>query len=148
MKKVSMILLILFFISCSKQKENLAKIKTVNNIVGTWKLVYGEIKENDSLIVRDVSKSDFIKIINDTYFAYFNQGYQEPRNFYGAGGTYTLKNNIYTEELTYTAWEDYRNQKFPFTIEIRNDSLIQHGVEELKGKNIKRYVVEKYIRIK
>ena len=84
MKKISMVLLILSFISCSKQKENLVnpEVSAANNIIGTWKLVYGEVKENDSVSVRDISKSDFIKIINETHFSYFNQGYQEPRNFY------------------------------------------------------------------
>ncbi len=152
MKKALLVLLTLLFISCNKQIEKEVKlmpeVKIANSIVGTWKLVYGSVKENDSLTIKDVSKSEFIKIINETHFAYFNQAYNEPRNFYGAGGTYTLKDDTYTEKLTYTAWDDYRGRSFPFTVKISKDSLIQFGIEEVKEKNIKRYVVEKYIRIK
>jgi hypothetical protein len=151
MKNLSIILLITLFISsCNEKNQNLIKTELImaNKIKGTWKLVYGSVKENDSLSLRDVSKSEFIKIINETHFAYFNQAYNEPRNFYGAGGTYSLEDNIYTEKLTYTASDDYRDRSFPFTVKITKDSLIQFGIEEVKEKNIKRYVVEKYIRIK
>ncbi len=151
MKRLSIVLLITLLItSCNEEKENLKNIKskTTPKIMGTWKLAYGSVKENDSLTIKDVSKSEFVKIINETHFAYFNQAYNEPRNFYGAGGTYTLENNTYTEKLTYTAWEDYRDRSFPFTVKITKDSLIQYGIEEIKEKNIKRYVEEKYIRIK
>jgi hypothetical protein len=151
MKNLSIVLLIALLItSCNERKQNLTKSEPIiaNKIMGTWKLVYGSVKENDSLTIKDISKSDFVKIINESHFAYFNQAYNEPRNFYGAGGTYTLKNNTYTEKLTYTAWDDYRDRNFPFTVKISKDSLIQFGIEEIKEKNIKRYVIEKYIRIK
>ncbi|WP_025667323.1 hypothetical protein [Aquimarina megaterium] len=36
----------------------------------------------------------------------------------------------------------------PFTIEIKRDSLIQYSIEEIKEANIKKYIVEKYIKIK
>jgi len=145
---LSIAILLLVFMACTpKNKTTKTLEEPIYTIIGTWKLVYGEVKENDSLTVRDVSKVEFIKIINKTHFAYFNQGYQEPRNFYGAGGTYILKGATYTEKLTYTAWEDYRDQSFPFTIEIKKDSLIQYGIEEVKEKGIKRYVLEKYVRV-
>ena len=150
MKKILTLLFILILISCNKQPKTQVKkeVKPANSIAGTWKLVYGEVKENDSLTVKDVSKSDFIKIINYTHFAFFNQAHEAPGDFYGAGGTYTLKGDTYTEKLIYTDMEDYRDKSFPFTVRITKDSLIQHGVEEIKDKNIKRYIVEKYIRIK
>ena len=34
------------------------------DIEGSWKLVYAHIEENDSIQVKDLDKSDFIKIIN------------------------------------------------------------------------------------
>ncbi len=147
MKSILIIAFAVFvFITCDNNNESIQKSN--NDIIGTWKLIYGEVKENDSLTIKDISESDFVKIINKSHFAYFNQGHQEPINFYGAGGTYTLENNIYTEKLSYTAWGDYRNRNFSFTVEISKDSLIQYGIEEVKEKGIKRYVIEKYIRIK
>ncbi|MDO5978095.1 lipocalin family protein [Flavivirga spongiicola] len=143
------IIVFLTLIACKKEEKvtEVDKHKT-NGIIGTWKMVYSEIKEGDSLQVKDLSKSEFIKIINKTHFAYFNQNKEAPRNFYGAGGTYTLKNNKYIETLTYAAWDAYRDKDFPFTIEIKKDTLIQYGVEEIKEANIKKYIVEKYIKIK
>ncbi len=147
MEKSTIIIFLAFtIIGCTNSNE--ATQKPEKGIVGTWKLVYGEVKENDSLTVRDVSKSDFIKIINETHFSFLSQTYQKPITFYGAGGTYTLKGSIYTEKLTHCDWDDYRGKNFPFTVKITKDSLIQYGVEEIKEKNIKRYVVEKYIKIK
>ncbi|MEN7551295.1 hypothetical protein AAG747_25480 [Rapidithrix thailandica] len=114
-------------------------------LLGTWKMVYGEIREKDSLQVKDMSKSEFIKIINDSHFAFFNQ---EPGNFYGGGGTYSLNGDQYTETLSYTGAEEVRGHSFPFTIEIKGDSLIQYGRELVEEANMDRHIVEKYIRVK
>lgn len=95
-----------------------------------------------------MTKSDFIKIISKDYFAFFNQDHANSDNFYGGGGTYTLEGNTYTETLQYSAVDAVRGHKFPFTIEIKGDTLIQYGLEEIKEANIKRYIVEKYVKIK
>ncbi len=142
-----LIILILLFISCKKEQKTV-KVNKTNKVVGTWKMVFAETREGDSLQVKDLSKSEFVKIINETHFAYFNQSKETPRNFYGAGGAYTLVNNQYTETLNYAAWDAYRDRDFLFTIEIKNDTLIQYGTEEVKEVNIKRNIIEKYIRIK
>jgi len=148
MKKLLVISIItLVIISCCKEKE-VIKAEENNSIVGTWKLVYAEIKENDSLQIRDVSKSDFIKILNETHFSFLSQDHADSKLFYGAGGTYTIKDDLYTETLLYTSSDDYRGHHFPFTVQVTKDSLIQQGKEETKDPNIKRYIVEKYIRIK
>ena len=119
-----------------------------NNINGTWQLFYGSIKEGDSLKIRDVSKSNFIKIINDSHFAFFNQENESSENFYGGAGTYTLSGDTYIESLDYIANEDIRGHKFPFTLEIKGDTLIQYGHEKVESANIDRYIVEKYLRVK
>ncbi|EAR00830.1 hypothetical protein [Maribacter sp. HTCC2170] len=137
------------FISCNlsnkKQIENLKE--TGNNLEGTWKLVYGEIRENDSVVVRDLSKADFIKIINKSHFAFFNQKPKTSEGFYAGAGTYELKGEDYIETLEFIGADNLRNHKFPFKITIKGDSLIQTGLEEIKEAGLKRYIVEKYIRI-
>jgi hypothetical protein len=127
----------LILIACNKNETTTAvsKPKDIKKVEGAWKMVYGEIKEGDSVQIKDMTKSDFIKIISKD-------------NFYGGGGTYTLKGNTYTETLQYSAVDAVRGHKFPFTIEIKGDTLIQYGLEEIKEANIKRYIVEKYVKIK
>ncbi len=135
--------------SCNKEKTNSSPNDTesVNELVGTWKMIYGEIRENDSLQVKDLSETDFVKIINKGHFAFFNQDHSDSEGFYGGGGTYRLEGDQYTETLSYTRVAAIRGHSFPFTIEIKGDTLIQYGLEEVKEANIKRNILEKYIRI-
>ena len=85
---VYQLFILLFLISCSENKT--PDIKTVETsespIEGTWKLVYADIRENDSLQVKDLSKTDFIKIINKTHFAFFNQEQGTSENFVAGAG--------------------------------------------------------------
>jgi len=119
-----------------------------SKIEGTWKLFYAEIYENDSLKIKDLTKTSFIKIINKTHFAFFNQENIGSKKIYGGGGTYTLNGENYVETLSFTSIESIKNHQFPFTVEIKGDTLIQSGVEEVKSAGIKRKIVEKYIKIK
>ena len=64
MKKIILIVVAIVLCSCNEKKETIPLETSINKIVGTWKLFYGEIKENDSVQVKDLSNTDFIKIIN------------------------------------------------------------------------------------
>ena len=141
---------VLAFVACQQKNESTKVLepKPVNKIIGTWKMVYADIQEVDSLQIKDLSKSEFVKIINKTHFSFFNQGYTDPSLFYGGGGTYKLENNTYTEKLHFTSVDAIRDHEFPFTIEFKKDTLIQYGLEEVESANTKRYILEKYIRIK
>ena len=136
--------------SCSQIKEEkkseLALEK--NTIEGSWKLVYADILENDSLQVKDLGNTDFIKIINRTHFAFFNQDRETSENFMAGGGSYTFDGVSYKETLNFIASPDYRGHVFPFEVEIKGDSLIQKGHEKIEEAGLDRYIVEKYIRIK
>ena len=112
------------------------------------KLVYADIKENDSLQVKDLSKTDFIKIINKTHFAFFNQEQGTSENFVAGAGTYKYDGEDYIETLDFIPAVDYRKHIFPFKLEIKGDSLIQHGHEKIESANLDRFILEKYIRIK
>jgi len=41
-----------------------------------------------------------------------------------------------------------RGHAFPFTIEIKGDTVNQHGYEKVEAANLDRYIVEKYLRVK
>lgn len=143
-----LIIIVLVFMSCEKNKKDMMEIDSETKIEGTWKMIYAEIKEADSIQIKDFSNTEFIKIINRTHFAFFNQNLDDATQFYGGGGTYQLTDSIYIEKLEFTSVDEIRNHDFPFTIKIKNDTLIQYGTEEVKEANIKRDIVEKYIRIK
>jgi len=148
MKNGLICFIILFSISCRNNKD--IALQTDNNnidIVGSWEMIYAEIIEKDTVQVKDLTQTRFIKIINKTHFAFFNQGNSENQNFYGGAGTYTLNGSNYVETLNFTAVEAIKNHSFPFKIRIKGDTLIQSGFEEIKAAGISREITEKYIRI-
>ena len=151
MKKfVYLIVIITTLSSCAKKEEvkNPGLAPETNRIEGSWKLVYADILENDSLQIKDLSNTDFIKIINRTHFAFFNQDRETSDNFMAGGGSYTFDGGSYKETLNFIASPDYRGHVFPFEVEIKGDSLIQKGHEKIEEAGLDRYIVEKYIRIK
>ncbi|MDW5290007.1 hypothetical protein [Formosa sp. PL04] len=140
MKKSILIILAIICFSCEKKSIPLG-------ISGTWKMVYAEIIENDSIKIKDLKHTEFIKIINDSHFAFFNQNTNNTENFYGGGGTYILNGNDYEEILSYTSSENIKNHKFSFKIQIKGDTLIQSGIERIKAAGINRAITEKYIKL-
>lgn len=118
-----------------------------NKMVGTWELVYAETIENDSLEIKDLTNTRFIKIINNSHFSFFNQEKNSSKDFYGGAGTYTLNGSDYVETLHFTSTEALRNHRFPFKVEFKGDTLIQSGLEEVKAAGLKRNITEKYIKI-
>lgn len=148
-KLIYLSMLVLIILSCRNETRNTktATVTKVSSIVGTWKLVYAETREKDSIEVRDITTSDFIKIINSTHFAFLSQDKKDASRSYGGGGTYTIDSDNYVEKLEYTSLDAYRNKSFPFKVEIKGDSLIQYGEEEIKEQNIKKYIIEKYTKL-
>lgn len=149
--KLTLYQLFIFFLifSCKENKTSSpASIGNNKNLIeGSWKLVYADIRENDSLQIKDLGKTDFIKIINKTHFAFFNQELGTSENFMAGGGTYEFDGTNYTETLDFIASPDYRNHVFRFKAEIKGDTLIQQGHEKIEKANLDRYILEKYVRI-
>lgn len=126
-----------------KSSSDLSEI----SVEGSWKLIYADIRENDSLMVKDLSQTDFIKIINKTHFAFFNQEKESDENFMSGAGSYTFNGTDYIETLDFISITEYRGHEFPFKVEIIGDSLIQQGHEKIEEAGLDRYILEKYIRI-
>lgn len=143
---------ILIAASCREEIKPKEKIKLSQEdsspIEGTWKMTYAEIRENDSIEVKDLSSTDFIKIINRSHFAFFNQERGTNENYTAGAGTYTFDGSKYVENLDFINFADYRGHTFSFEVEIKGDSLIQQGIEKIEASGIDRYILEKYIRIK
>ena len=94
----------------------------------------------------------FIKILNDTHFAFLqhdlNKGKDSPAVFVAGGGTYSLKDSLYTEHLEYCSARNWEGNDFDFIISIHNDTLIQYGIEKVENAGVNRINIEKYTRVK
>ena len=123
-------------------------------IKGTWKLISGTtIEKGDTSITYYTKDLSFIKIINDTHFAFLkhdlNKGKDSATAAFGAGGgSYTLADSLYTEHLEYCNAREWEGNDFTFTVTIKNDTLIQSGIEKVANANVDRINIEKYVRVK
>ncbi|OQP52771.1 hypothetical protein A4H97_24000 [Niastella yeongjuensis] len=137
----------LFYASCTTKKAPAA-------ITGTWRLLIGTLIEKGDTTVTDyTSNKQFIKIINDTHFAFLSHDLNKGKDsanalFTAGGGKYSIKDSIYTEHLEYCNAREWENNDFTFTVSIKNDTLIQQGVEKIEGSNINRLNIEKYVRLR
>lgn len=122
-------------------------------IAGTWKLISGTlIEKGDTTVTWYTKDVSFIKIINDTHFAFLshdlNKGKDSSAMYSSGGGSYSLKNNQYTEHLEYCNDRQWEGNDFSFTISINEDTLIQTGIEKVADAGVNRLNIEKYIRWK
>ena len=145
-------LFIIFTTACQLHSHQEIPKKTPPAIQGTWKLISGTLIENGDTSVTDYTKNlSFIKIINDTHFAFLShdlhQGKGADSAFSAGGGTCRLVDSLYTEWLEYCSDRQWEGNDFSFVIAIHNDTLTQIGVEKVSKVGINRLNIEKYYRL-
>ena len=152
-KQILLITTLIILVSCSTsvQKNDTAQITIP--IQGTWKLLTGTLIEKGDTTITDYTKDkEFIKIINDSHFAFLthdlNKGKDSAAMFSAGGGSYTLKDSLYTEHLQYCNDRQWEGNDFEFTVTISNDTLIQKGLEKIDSLGVNRMNIEKYLRVK
>lgn len=148
MKNVLYLTIFLFLISCTNKTSTSPK----NSVEGTWRLITGTlIEKGDTTITHYDKNISFIKILNQTHFAFLQhdltKGKDSSAVFVAGGGKYTLINDSYTEHLEYCSAREWEGNDFSFTITIKGDTLTQTGVEKIENLGIERLNIEKYIRI-
>ena len=148
MKSITTIFVALTLIlsSCHNENKN-----TALPIKGTWRLLKGTIVEKGDTTVTDYTKNlSFIKIINDSHFAFLkhdlSKGKGASEAFDAGGGTYTLKDSTYTERLEYYKLKEWEGGVFEFKITLKNDTLTQTGIEKIESTEINRINTEVYVR--
>ncbi len=151
--QISLLLISTMLLSCGVKNQMEKSNQTSLPIIGTWKLISGtSIEKGDTTVIDYTKKLSFIKIINDTHFAFLNHDLKKGKDstaaFSAGGGSYILKDNIYTEHLEYCNDRQWEGNDFSFTITIQNDTLVQHGVEKVEAAGINRINIEKYSRLK
>lgn len=147
------IIISMFAISCKPNVEDETLKPGARAIVGTWQLVKGTLIEKDDTVITDYRKSaSFIKIINDTHFAFLhhdlNKGKDSVAVFVAGGGRYSLTDSSYTEHLEYCSAREWESNDFTFTVSVKDDTLIQRGIEKIESSGINRLNIEQYIRVK
>jgi hypothetical protein len=68
--------------------------------------------------------------------------------FVAGGGSYSLADSLYTEHLEYCSAREWEGNDFTFALSIKNDTLIQKGIEKIESAGVNRINIEKYIRVK
>jgi hypothetical protein len=150
---IGFITIFMILLSCHTSVQNDKKKPGTIPIEGTWKLLTGTLIEKDDTVVTDYTKEkEFIKIINDTHFAFLmhdlNKGKDPGAAFSAGGGNYSLKDSLYTEHLLYCSDRQWEGNDFQFTVGINNDTLIQQGIEKIDSIGVNRINIEKYVRTK
>ncbi|MCF0073933.1 hypothetical protein LZD49_25860 [Dyadobacter sp. CY261] len=139
--------------ACDRTASGTKEASAATPLQGTWKLLSGTLIEKGDTTVTDYTQRvSFIKIINDSHFAFLqhdlNKGKDSTASFSAGGGTYTLKDSAYTEKLEYCNAREWEGNEFHFTISIQNDTLVQRGVEKVEAAGVERLNIEKYVRVK
>jgi hypothetical protein len=129
------------------------KPKPESPITGTWKLLSGTTITKGVSVTTDYTKDqEFIKVINDSHFAFLKHGKNiqkdSSNHFDAGGGAYSINGDKYTEHLDYYGDKNWEGKSFDFTVSIRGDTLVQEGQEKVEKENINRTIIEKYIRLK
>ena len=150
---IELIIISTVLISCGVKTKNKEPKQTAMPIAGTWQLISGTTIEKGDISVTYYTKDlSFIKIINDTHFAFLKHDLKKGKDssaaFGSGGGSYSLKDSLYTEHLEYCSDREWEGNDFKFTITINNDTLIQSGIEKVENAGVNRLNTEKYIRLK
>ena len=148
---ITLVLISAFFCACSGEMKKEAGGELSESLSGTWKLLSGTLIEKGDTSVTDYTQNiSFIKIINDSHFAFLKHSTSKDSaaNYDSGGGKYTLVDSTYTEHLEYCNEREWEGHDFTFTISLKNDTLVQRGIEKVEKVGIDRLNIEKYVRMK
>ncbi len=154
MKFIPVFVAAISLLAACTAKNNTEAPATAISISGTWQLVSGTtIEKSDTLVTDYTQKLSFIKIINGTHFAFLKHDLNKGKDsataaFSAGGGSYTLADSSYTEHLEYCNDRQWEGNAFTFTVAIRNDTLIQSGIEKVESAGVNRVNIEKYVKVK
>ena len=149
---LAFILVTALLLSCNSSDSSSPKEDVSPSLQGTWELISGTtITKNDTVITDYTKGQRMIKIINADHFAFLLHDLTKGKDsaiYSSGGGRYTLKDDQYTEHLEYCSDRQWEGNAFPLTISIKNDTLIQTGIEKVESAGVDRMNIEKYKRVK
>lgn len=139
----------ILLLSCGREPDQAQTSSPA--LEGTWQLFRATLIEKGDTTVTDYTgKTSFIKVINGSHFAFLQHGRDKDTSvaFAAGGGRYELRDSLYTEHLEYCNDRNWEGHDFAFTIRIKNDTLVQRGVEKIESAGIDRLNTEEYVRVK
>lgn len=155
MKIILLIFLCAGVFSSCKQVEKSEDKAEGSPIVGTWRLISNVmITKGDTVVAYPLKGKDqlMLKMYNNSHFSFFNHDLKQgkiPGPVYDSGaGTYKLAGNDYSEHLEFCNYREWENHDFKFKLSIRNDTLVQRGIEKIDSLNVNREIIETYVRLK
>lgn len=153
MKVKSCLFIGLIIATSCQQKETKVEKKTDQPLIGTWHLVSSKsITKGDTTVTTPPKDQEMVKIFNNTDFAFFTHDLKKGKVakpvFDSGSGTYTLQGNNYSEHLAYCNYRDWENRDFKFTVQFKNDTLIQSGIEKIDSLNIDHEIIEIYVKMR
>ncbi|WP_430812802.1 MULTISPECIES: hypothetical protein [unclassified Carboxylicivirga] len=154
MRMICLVLAAGLFYACNCEKSN--KSDFPEEYIGTWQLISSDYYGKDSVKSNMVDGQEMIKIITPTHFAFFLHDLYQGKDssnvaYMSGGGTVTFEGNKYTEHLDFCTAREWETHSFHFNLELRGDTLIQQGVEELEELGLgdeNLLLIEKYIRVR
>jgi hypothetical protein len=153
--RIGIIIIAVTLFSCDTSTPNLLQeppVRTRIPLEGTWELITGTIIEKGDSSVTDYTKNQkMIKIINASHFAFLRHDLgikKDSAVYHSGGGRYSVIGDQYTEHLDFCSDRQWEGQRFQFTVSIKNDTLIQSGIEKLEKAGVDRRIIELYIRVK
>ena len=152
MRSFITVAVLILIVSCNDKSQTNEELKQPNpSIQGTWKLLTATLIEKGDTVVTDYTKDrSFIKIINNSHFAFIQHDLRKDSTsgFAAGAGRYEFDGKNYTEHLEYCNAKEWEGHDFTFTMTIMGDTLVQSGVEKIESQGIDRINTEKYIRYK
>jgi predicted small secreted protein len=152
-KRIIIVVIGILMASCGSGTKNNEPKKNTMPVSGTWKLISGTLIEKNDTTITDYTKNlSFIKIINENHFAFLEHDLKHGKDssavFVAGGGRYSIVDSVYTEHLEYCNDRDWEGNDFSFVVIVKNDTLIQRGIEKVEKSGINRLNIEKYVKFK
>ena len=152
----TILLAVVVAICCSCNKPAPGANAFPPEYVGTWQLISSDYYGKDAVTSNMVAGQEMMKIITPTHFAFFlhdlHQGKDSSNVAYmSGGGRVAYQDGEYIEHLNYCTARQWETHTFNFRLELRGDTLIQQGVEELEDLGLgdeNLLLIEKYIRVR
>lgn len=134
-------------------KQTAATLQSPTVLDGTWHLISSKsIAGKDTVVTTPPKDQEMFKMFNGTHFAFFTHDLQHGKTakpVYDSGaGTYTLSGDDYAEHLAYCNYRDWENRDFKFKLTIKNDTLVQKGIEKIDSLKVDHEIIETYVKLK